>query len=57
LRAGTHARNDIPQQGEIKKLQEAASKQEKARAALAAQVEEINAGLMAAAQVGGGLEH
>ncbi|GBF98156.1 hypothetical protein Rsub_10568 [Raphidocelis subcapitata] len=36
--------------GEIKKLQEAASKQEKARAALAAQVEEINAGLMAAAQ-------
>lgn len=39
-------------QGEIKKLQDAAAKQEKARAALRQQVEDINASLMSGAQVG-----
>lgn len=39
-----------PPQGEIKKLQDAAAKQDKARATLAAQVADINAALMADAQ-------
>lgn len=40
-------------QGEAKKLQDAAAKQESARAALQQQVEELNAALMAGAQVQG----